>query len=179
MILENIDKKTLRKKYIDYIIESGKSPNTANTTAAQIFALWNNQGEDFFWETIHADGTALRDAVRDFVQTFYPKQTPYLSGYLTSIRYFKRFLASDANRELPVNAESIKQMRPFQQSPKAIARKCSYPVLVLTNEMLEEEHQKVLADPGYGTDYALVDSVFKGSKIFCHGLQIAVYIKTV
>ena len=35
----------LREEYIAFIERSGKSKNTANTTAAELFALWNNCGE--------------------------------------------------------------------------------------------------------------------------------------
>ena len=163
MNLENIDKKALRKLYIDYTIETGKAPGTADTTAQKIFMLWTKLGKDSFWETVNTDDTALKATIKDYVQTYYPNQIPYLSGFLTSIRYFKEFLAY-YEKELSSNTESIMQEQPVHQKlqkPESIGRGFRGSVLRLTNKMLEEEHQKVLADPGYGADYALIDSIFK------------------
>ena len=52
MRLENVDQKTLRKKYTDFIALSGKSKSTANTTANYVFKLWNKRGAAFFWDVI-------------------------------------------------------------------------------------------------------------------------------
>ena len=155
MILENADKRTLREEYISYIISTGKSKNTANTTAASIFALWNKCGKEYFWEVINTDDASLRDKMFGFLETYYPNQLKYLSGYLTSVRYFRSFLAVRTNTVLQ------HENRPAQRKQKTYVRRQARPVLSLTGEMLEEEHQKVLADPGYGSDYALIDSILK------------------
>lgn len=155
MLLEKTDKQTLRAEYISYMVSTGKSVNTANTTAANVFALWNKCGEEYFWEAINADDASLRDKMFSFLETYYPNQLKYLSGYLTSIRYFKSFLAEKTNTVLP------QEQRPAQRKQKTYVRRQAQPVFSLTGEMLEEEHQKVLADPGYGSDYALIDSILK------------------
>lgn len=155
MVLENIDKQTLRVEYISYIVSTGKSVNTANTTASSIFALWNKCGEEYFWEAINADDASLRDKLFSFLETYYPNQLKYLSGYLTSVRYFRSFLAAKTNTVLQ------HENRPAQRKLRTYVRRQARPVLSLTGKMLEEEHQKVLADPGYGSDYALIDSILK------------------
>lgn len=155
MVLENTDKQTLRAEYISFIVSTGKSANTANTTAANVFALWNKCGEEYFWEAINADDASLRDKMFRFLETYYPNQLKYLSGYLTSVRYFKSFLAAKTNTIL----QGDKQ--PAQRKQRSSVRRQSRPVLSLSCKMLEEEHQTVLADPGYGSDYALIDSILK------------------
>ena len=145
----------LREEYIAFIERSGKSKNTANTTAAELFALWNKCGEEYFWTVIRADDESLREMVTAFLETYYPRQLKYKSGYLTSVRYFREFLAEKGDSE-PLPSKSQKAAR--RSSP---IRKSSRKVLTLTGDMLEQEHQKVLADPGYGSDYALIDSILK------------------
>lgn len=161
MSIESHDHKTLRKQYIDYMLSTGKAKNTATTTAAQIFAIWNQRGEDFFWETMNASDPELRIIIKDFVQSYYPKQMRYLSGYLTSVHYFKQFLDGNKKVEQTISKPNIHQTPPAQQKTSGKAQKNARPVLALTCEMLEEAHQKVLSDPGYGSDYALIDSILK------------------
>lgn len=150
------DMKTLRAEYISFIQQMGKAKTTAFTTANEIFGLWNNCGEQFFWDTIHADDNAIDRILTDYLETYYPKQIRYISGYKTSIRYFREFLAASVGDSS--FSENVSEKRSRRVS---VPQKQVQSVLTLTNEMLEEEHKIVLADPGYGTDYALVDSVFK------------------
>ena len=90
------DMKTLRAEYISFIQQMGKAKTTAFTTANEIFGLWNNCSEQFFWDTIHADDNAIDRILTDYLETYYPKQIRYISGYKTSIRYFREFLAASA-----------------------------------------------------------------------------------
>ena len=154
MAYKSIDKQALRAKYVDYMISTGKSKNTATTTASNVFALWNNCGEAFFWDAIEADDTRLREQMKGFLEKYYPNQIRYLSGYLTSIRYFKEFLSSETS-DLPQE----NQHKSVHQRQKISSIKSKKTILPLTEEMLEEEHKIVLADPGYGSDYALIDSI--------------------
>ena len=145
----------LREEYIAFIEQSGKSRNTANTTAAELFALWNKCGKEYFWTVIRADEGSLREMMTAFLETYYPRQLKYKSGYMTSVRYFREFLAAKGNSE-PLPSKSQKAAR--RSAPIRIS---SRKVFTLTGDMLEQEHQKVLADPGYGSDYALIDSILK------------------
>ena len=146
---------TLREEYIAFIEQSGKSKNTASTTAAELFALWNKCGEKYFWTVIRADDDSLREMMADFLATYYPRQLKYKSGYLTSVRYFREYLAATGEgNPIPIKSQNTAR----RSTP---IRKSSCKVLTLTNEMLEQEHKKVLADPGYGSDYALIDSILK------------------
>lgn len=143
------------------MLSTGKAPNTATTTAAQIFAIWNQKGESFFWETMNASDPELRVTIKDFVQSYYPKQMRYLSGYLTSVHYFKHFLKAQNKAEAYISTPDFQQRPPVQQEATHKAPKNTFPDLTLTGEMLEEAHQKVLADLGYGLDYKLIDSILK------------------
>lgn len=151
---DNSKKQALREDYISFIEQSGKSKNTANTTAAELFALWNNCGEEYFWSVIRADNDSLREMITEFLETYYPRQLKWKSGYLTSVRYFREYLVAKGDREVP--AITTKKV----PRKAATLRNRSRQVLTLTGDMLEQEHKIVLADPGYGTDYALIDSVF-------------------
>ena len=166
MAFDGIEQSTLRKEYINYMLGMGKAKNTANTTAAQVFAIWNRRGEGFFWQTMKADDAELRVIIQDFVQTYYPKQTRYLSGYLTSVRYFRQFLDAQHTSEPRRGKQNDKQKSSALQKAITPVHRSSSPVLTLTGEMLEETHQKGLSDPGYGADYALLDSVLKRIKDF-------------
>jgi len=152
---DNSKKQALRKDYISFIEQSGKSKNTANTTAAELFALWNNCGEEYFWSVIRADNDSLREMITEFLETYYPRQLKWKSGYLTSVRYFREYLAAKGDSE-PMPVVSHKAVR-----KTSYVRKNPREVLTLTNEMLEQEHQNVLADPGYGSDHRLIDSILK------------------
>lgn len=151
---DNSKKQALREDYISFIEQSGKSKNTANTTAAELFALWNNCGEEYFWSVIRADNDSLRDMITEFLETYYPRQLKYKSGYMTSVRYFREYLAGKGDGEM------LTLITKKASRKTAPVRKRSRQVLTLTSDMLEQEHQIVLNDPGYGTDYALIDSVF-------------------
>lgn len=152
---ESSRKQALREDYVSFIEQSGKSKNTANTTAAELFALWNNCGEEYFWSVIRADNDSLREMITKFLETYYPRQLKWKSGYMTSVRYFREYLAAKGDSE-PLPVVSYKAVR-----KTSYARKSQHEVLTLTNEMLEQEHQNVLADPGYGSDYRLIDSILK------------------
>ena len=105
-------KQALREDYISYIEQSGKSKNTANTTAAELFALWNNCGEEYFWSVIRADNNSLRDMITEFLETYYPRQLKWKSGYLTSVRYFREYLAAKGDSEpLPVISHKKEKKR--------------------------------------------------------------------
>lgn len=146
--------RSLREEYISFIERSGKKKATATTYAREVFALWNKCGEEYFWSAIHAEDNSLREMIADFLESYCPGEVRYISNYLSSIRCFRDFLASKENEEpIPVKRVKAEQRR----TP---AYKNAHTVLTLTDEMLEREHQKVLADPVYGSDYALVDSVF-------------------
>lgn len=151
------DMQKLREQYLSYLQCTGKSKNTAFTTANEIFNVWKSCGEEFFWNTVHADKEAQRENLTIFLESHYPKQLKYLSGYMTSFKYFQEFLASGKND----SAEFMKEPDASMKKEKSGASITRQPVLRLTEEMLEEEHRKVLADPGYGTDYALLESVLR------------------
>ena len=155
MLQNSHNMQELRSRYIDYMLRTGKATTTANTTASEVFSLWKKCGEEFFWSTIKLDDHDLRAVMRVFVQTYYPNQIRYLGGYITSVRYFRNFLAVTDGEMPPANDRVI------QQNHKQRVVRSVDSVLRLTGEMLEDEHQKVLADPGYGSDYALIDSAFK------------------
>ena len=78
MVLEKTDKQTLRAEYISYMVNTGKSVNTANTTAANVFALWNKCGEEYFWEAINTDDASLRDKMLGFLETYLRAKENYV-----------------------------------------------------------------------------------------------------
>lgn len=155
MVLEKTDRATLREEYLLFIQSTGKSKNTANTTASSVFALWNKCGEEYFWKVINSDDASLRGEISSFLETYYPNQLKYLSGYLTSVRYFKSFLAAKTNTVF------LTEHPPVQRKQRTYTRDLTQNVLPLTCDMLEEEHKKVLADSGYGSDYRLIESILK------------------
>lgn len=154
MVLEKTDMKTLREEYISYT-RGEKSEATANSYAHDVFSLWKCCGKEFFWEVINADEAIQRGKIIDFLKSYYPNQEIYLSNYLTRIRHFSKFLAAKS-----VNSAFTSEQPP-QRIQKIAIQKPTRNVLALTGKIVEEEHQKVLADPGYGSDYALIDSILK------------------
>lgn len=151
----------LREEYITYIQHTGRAKSTALTTADKIFKLYENCGDNAFWSAVNADDDTLSTLMINYVRKYYPNQMPYVSGFGTSIRYFREFLNAKSNGDYS-----------FESTPRAKSRSSSapkgrrtatvkHPVLKLTGEMLENEHKTVLADPGYGTDYKLIESVLK------------------
>lgn len=149
----NSKMETLREEYISYLEQSGRSKNTAYTSAAEIFALWNKCGEEYFWAVMRADDDSMREMMTGFLEKYYPRLLKYKSGHITSLRYFREFLAAKENR-VTIPKTNSKVARKYTVSTKNPGK-----VLTLSNDMLEREHQIVLADPGYGTDYSLINSI--------------------
>lgn len=150
---------TLRREYIAYIQQSGRAVSTAFTTADKIFKFKDNCGEEALWQAVHADDGTLSILMKNYVKKYYPNQMPYVSGFGTSIRYFREFLNARSGGDFvfestPKVEKSAASAPTVRRSPAAKS-----PILKLTAEMLEKEHEIVLADPGYGTDYALISSV--------------------
>ena len=127
MLYRSLDKRTLRADFISYMLKAGKAKNTAISTANSVFAMWNKCGEDFFWNTVNAENSRLREIVDDFLSRYYPKQVRYPHNYLTSIHRFKEYLVNSGvsvqsennsiltlpNRVTPSNSElssSIREM---------------------------------------------------------------------
>lgn len=147
------ENKTLRAKFKSYMIAREYSVNTANTVAYNVFYLWNKRGEDVFWTAVRGDEQKLRSILRETLETYSPQRLKELNGYMTSFRFFRSFMASDE--------KFVTEKRAQKEKPSVTSEKELSPVLTFTEEMLEAEHQIVLNDPGYGTDYALIDSVIK------------------
>ena len=94
MLLKNVDKTALREEYTSFMLESGYAERTANTTAQKVFKMWENCGYEYLYQVITADDKTLREMMRSYVVSHYPNQIGYYSGWKTSLKYFKMFLAS-------------------------------------------------------------------------------------
>lgn len=151
----------LREEYIAYIQQSGRAKSTAYTTANKIFKLWENCGDDAFWSVVNADNDTLRVLLTDYVRKYYPNQMRDVPGFGTSIRCFREFLNARSNGELVFEGTPRKKTRSSSAPRVYQTSAVKQTALELTGEMLEEEHGIVLADPGYGTDYKLIESVLK------------------
>lgn len=145
--------RALRDEYVLYMVESGKSKNTANTSATEIFALWNKCGEEYFWTVIRASDGSMQEMMTDFLEKYYPRLLKYKSVHITSLRYFREFLA------VKENGVTIPDINSKVVQKYTAASKSHCKVLTLSSEMLDREHQIVLNDPGYGTDYSLINSI--------------------
>ena len=93
MLLKYVDKTVLRKEYISFMLESGRVKSTATTSLQKVFKMWENCGYEYLYEAITADNNTLRDMVRSYVASYYPNQIRHCSGWKTSLKYFKLFLA--------------------------------------------------------------------------------------
>ena len=147
------DIKALRAEYRAWMVEKGYSPNTAGTTSANVFYLWNKRGSETFWTAVQADEAGRREIIRETIEQYSPSRMYELSGFMTSFRYFLSFLD-----ERGIEPSGI-QAAPAQTEPAA--RTEEEAGLRFTSDMLEEMHRKVLADPGYGSDYRLIESVIR------------------
>ncbi len=149
---DDVESRVLRSKFKAFLKVRGYSENTANTFAYNVFFLWKRRGKESFWNTVHGDEQALRTTIRETLESFSPNRVNELSGFMTSFRLFRAFIEV---------VDSIPSADGQEQEQKAKQSNAYPPLLSLSAEKLEEEHQIVLNDPGYGTDYALINSVLK------------------
>ena len=148
-----IDAATFRYNFKTYIINQGKKESTANTMAGGVSAIRKKCGSDF-WRIIALDESAMRKELQRVLEQYYPKQVRYLNGYMTSFRYFRKYLQENESL-FGISIEPAQK----KEKRKPTEREKGNAILKVTAEEIEVVHKKVLEDESYGTDYQIISDV--------------------
>lgn len=153
MPYEDMDCNDLRREFKAYMLARNYSKNYANTAASSVFYLWNKRGKEVFWHAVRADEKELREIMRETIEAYSPQRTRDLNMFLMYLRFFRSYVSSDESYAREKRIHRSGEMVPPDKPTKHL--------LSLSGDLLEAEHKLVLSDPGYGADYALIDSLFK------------------
>lgn len=149
------EQKVHRNRFASFLRLRGCKTNTVRSMVSCVFYLWNKRGEGVFWSAVRSNENELRDVLKETLRMYNPDSLQYLSGYMTSFRHFREYMDSkdvSGNTLLSASSKEITEKPEMLTVPNTTR---------LTDEMLETAHRNVLSDPGYGSDYALIDSVLK------------------
>lgn len=121
--LKQMTYEEVRHLYMPFLQSQGVGPNTIKTAYVDSFYLWRKGDHDLFWKAVEssdADAKAmLLDALRKNT-TGDPEKL--VSGYLSHIRRFRLFLASDGTAEektVQPAAPAAKSAAPVQYRRKS------------------------------------------------------------
>lgn len=128
--------------------------STANTMSFNVFSIYRNMEEKAFWEMATLDEASLREALSKELERSYPNQMKYLSGYMTSFRNLQKYLRTQS---FSIAEPTIKREEKGKARAKTTGK--GHSILTLSTDEIEAEHQKVLADAGYGSDYQIIHDV--------------------
>ena len=148
-----IDVVTFRHNFKTYIMNQGKKESTANTMTGEVLAIEKKRGSDF-WRIVALGESALREELLRTLEQYYPNQVRYLSGYMTSFRYFREYLQENKSF-FGINIEPVQR----KEGKRLPERRRGNEILKVTAEEIEAVHKKVLEDEGYGTDYQIIYDV--------------------
>ena len=133
--LKQMTYEEVRHLYMPFLQSQGVGPNTIKTAYVDSFYLWRRGDHDLFWKAVEssdADTKAmLLDALRKNT-TGDPEKL--VSGYLSHIRRFRLFLASDG----PIEMKTEQPVSPAKPAaPVQYRRKSDVDVPTPTKEQVE------------------------------------------
>lgn len=128
--------------------------STANTMSFNVFSIYRNMEKEAFWEMVRLDEASLRETLSKELELNYPNQMRYLSGYMTSFRNLQKYLMTQG---FSIAEPTIK--RGEKGKARAKTTGTDHSILTISADEIEEEHQKVLADAGYGSNYQIIHDV--------------------
>lgn len=88
----------MRKTYKVHLESQGLGKNTVQTFVGDTFYLWNNVGQDEFWDVVTSDNfeEVARQALMDALTKNSTGNVPSLvNGYLATLRKFRSYIYSD------------------------------------------------------------------------------------
>ncbi len=111
-MIEDITKRTLddiRAAYIEYLNTQKLSRNTITTSSSDAFYIWRKRSAEAFWEVVLSDDfeangrTALLELMR---QQSSGNAESNVSGYMSHLRRFRRFLQNATDIDFPAVVNS-------------------------------------------------------------------------
>ena len=112
----------VRHLYMPFLQSQGIGSNTIKTAYVDSFYLWRKGGHDLFWKAVESSDTDAKAMLLDVLQkntTGDPEKL--VNGYLSHIRRFRLFLASEGTAEAKKETQStaVKPAAPAQYRRKS------------------------------------------------------------
>jgi len=86
----------VRQRYLQFLKAQDYAPNTVNTTYADSFYLWRKAGRELFWKAVESSDAEAKEILLDILEKNSAGSADKLvNGYLSHLRRFRLFLASD------------------------------------------------------------------------------------
>lgn len=111
----------VRNLYKNYLNSQDIAKTTVNTAYADTFYLWRNGGKDLFWDTVTSsdfEKAAKSKLITALTENSTGNINVSINGYLSHLRRFRRFLASDGI-VLPIaEKQETSKERPYSRKKK-------------------------------------------------------------
>ena len=133
--LKQMSYEEVRAIYMPFLQSQGVGPNTVKTAYVDSFYLWKKGGHDLFWKAIESSDADAKAMLLDVLRkntTGDPEKL--VSGYLSHIRRFRLFLASEGTAEVKTERSTV-SVRPG--APAQHHRKQDINVPVPSKEQME------------------------------------------
>lgn len=119
--LKKMSYEEVRHLYMPFLQSQGVGPNTIKTAYVDSFYLWRKGDHDLFWKAVESNDA---DAKAMFLDALRKNTTgdaeKLVSGYLSHLRRFRLFLASEGTAEPKTVAAALtKPTAPVQYRRKA------------------------------------------------------------
>ena len=139
----------LRALYKKILHSQDISKATINTAYVDTFYLWRKGSKELFWSAVTAidfENEARNTLIKALSENSTGNAKSLVSGYMSHLRRFRLFLASDTTSE------------PFLPKQKKI-KKPELKYLPITEENIEEQHKFVGASSNYGKEGLIIHEV--------------------
>ncbi|MEC1722205.1 hypothetical protein [Schinkia azotoformans] len=139
----------LRVLYRNFLHSQNISKATINTASVDTFYLWRKGSKDLFWNAVNAtdfETEAKKALIKALSEYSTGNVNSLVSGYLSHLRRFRLFLASDVKSD------------PFLIKQGEI-EKSEQKYLPITEENIEEQHKFVEASSNYGKEGLIIHDV--------------------
>ena len=157
--LKKMSYEEVRHLYMPFLQSQGVGPNTIKTAYVDSFYLWRKGDHDLFWKAVEsndADAKAmLLDALRKNTTGDAEK---LVSGYLSHLRRFRLFLASEGTAEPKTVAAALTK----PTAPVQYRRKADIDVPTPSKEQVESYLAKWDALENYHLQEDALDKLFEG-----------------
>ncbi len=107
-VLKQMSYEEVRGLYMPFLQSQGVGPNTVKTAYVDSFYLWKKGGHDLFWKAIESSDADAKAMLLDVLRkntTGDPEKL--VSGYLSHIRRFRLFLASEGTAEVKTERSTV------------------------------------------------------------------------
>jgi len=150
----------LRALYRNFLHSQNISKATINTAYADTFYLWRKGSKDLFWNAVNAadfETEAKNALIKALSENSTGDVNSLVSGYLSHLRRFRLFLASDGTAEPSAHQQE-------KTANRAYTRKRKMAVDVYNPSIAPVEYkQQITVNPTYASREIIINKMYVGA----------------